>query len=73
MKMWDPYSSGINNSNLDNSWIGLLPNAWLGHCTISSTDLIIIMKGKWYFSEIFFTLFCSDMCYAVKSLEVEVT
>ena len=32
----------------------------------------IIMKRKWYFSELFHTQFCFDIIlYAVKSLEVE--
>ena len=29
------------------------------------------MKRKWYFSEIFHTQYCFDMCYAVKSSEVD--
>ena len=28
-------------------------------------------KKKWYFSEIFYTQFCFDMFYAVKSSKVE--
>ena len=29
-------------------------------------------KRKWYYSEIFYTQFCFDMFYAVKSSEVEI-
>ena len=33
----------------------------------------LVIKRKWYYSEIFHTQFCFDMFYALKSSEVEMT